>query len=278
LCVGAGAAVLLAGCGASSTSGGDETVVAAFYPLAYAAEQVAGPRIHVVDLTRSGQEPHDLELTPRDVARAQDARLVVYVGHGFQPALEDALRGRDGRSLDVLDGIRLHGSGDDVDPHVWLDPSRYAQVAREIATALGSPSRADGLVRRLSALDLELRRGLRHCARRTLVTSHAAFGYFAERYGLRQVALLGLAPDAEPAPRAVGRLADEVRATGATTVFTEPLVSSKLAETVAREAGVETATLDPVEVLTPDEEAAGANYFTLMRRNLAVLRRALGCT
>jgi zinc transport system substrate-binding protein len=278
LCIAAGTTVLLAGCGGSGTSGGDETVVAAFYPLAYAAEQVAGPGVDVVDLTRSGQEPHDLELTPRDVARVQDARLVVYVGHGFQPALEDALRGRDGPSLDVLDGIRLHGSGDDVDPHVWLDPRRYEQVAREVATALGSRSRADALVRRLSALDGELRRGLRHCTRRTLVTSHAAFGYFAERYGLRQVALLGLAPDAEPAPRAVGRLADEVRATGATTVFTEPLVSSKLAQTVAREAGARTTTLDPLEVLTPDDEAAGANYFTLMRDNLAVLRKALGCT
>jgi zinc transport system substrate-binding protein len=278
LCIAAGTTVLLAGCGGSGTSGGDETVVAAFYPLAYAAEQVAGPGVDVVDLTRSGQEPHDLELTPRDVARVQDARLVVYVGHGFQPALEDALRGRNGPSLDVLDGIRLHGSGDDVDPHVWLDPRRYEQVAREVATALGSRSRADALVRRLSALDGELRRGLRHCTRRTLVTSHAAFGYFAERYGLRQVALLGLAPDAEPAPRAVGRLADEVRATGATTVFTEPLVSSKLAQTVAREAGARTTTLDPLEVLTPDDEAAGANYFTLMRDNLAVLRKALGCT
>ncbi|HEX5584269.1 metal ABC transporter substrate-binding protein [Gaiella sp.] len=278
MCIAAGTTVLLAGCGGSGTSGGDETVVAAFYPLAYAAEQVAGPGVDVVDLTRSGQEPHDLELTPRDVARVQDARLVVYVGHGFQPALEDALRGRNGPSLDVLDGIRLHGSGDDVDPHVWLDPRRYEQVAREVATALGSRSRADALVRRLSALDGELRRGLRHCTRRTLVTSHAAFGYFAERYGLRQVALLGLAPDAEPAPRAVGRLADEVRATGATTVFTEPLVSSKLAQTVAREAGARTTTLDPLEVLTPDDEAAGANYFTLMRDNLAVLRKALGCT
>jgi zinc transport system substrate-binding protein len=202
----------------------------------------------------------------------------VYVGHGFQPALEDALRGRNGPSLDVLDGIRVHGSGDDVDPHVWLDPRRYGEVVREVATALGSRSRTETLGRRLSALDGELRRGLRHCARRTLVTSHAAFGYFAERYGLRQVPLLGLAPDAEPAPRAVGRLADEVRATGATTVFTEPLVSSKLAQTVAREAGVETATLDPLEVLTPDEEAAGADYFTVMRDNLAVLRKALGCT
>ncbi len=267
---------VLAGCG-GSTGSASRTIVASFSPLAYAAAQVAGPHEEVVDLTRAGAEPHDLELSPRDVARVPDARLVVYVGHGFQPAIEDALRGREGPSLDVLSGIRLHGSGDDVDPHVWLDPRRYEQVAREIAAALGDRSRAAAFVRRLSALDATLARGLRRCERRTLVTSHAAFGYFAERYGLRQVALVGLAPDAEPGPRAVGRLADEVRASGATTVFTEPLVSEKLAQTVAREAGAATAELDPLEVLSPSEEAGGADYFTVMRKNLTVLRQALGC-
>ncbi len=272
-----GTTLVLAGCGGSSPAG-EDTVVAAFYPLAYAVEQIAGPDVAVVDLTRAGQEPHDLELGPRDVGRIDSARLVVYVGHGFQPAVEDAVRGRRGASLDVLDGVRLLGTGDDVDPHVWLDPRRYAEVAREIATAFGEPSRADAFVRRLSALDRELADGLRRCARRTLVTSHAAFGYFARRYGLRQVALVGLAPEAEPSPATVAHLADEVRATGATTVFTEPLVSPKLAQAVAREAGVSTEPLDPVEVLTPSDEAAGADYFGLMRRNLGVLRKALGCT
>lgn len=271
------AALASAGCGGSETSA-DRTIVASFSPLAYAAEQVAGPHAEIVDLTRAGAEPHDLELSPRDVARVHDARLVVYVGHGFQPALEDALRGRDGPSLDVLSGIRLHGSGDDVDPHVWLDPRRYEQVAREIAAALGDRARADSFIGRVAALDAALARGLRHCARRTFVTSHAAFGYFAERYGLRQVALVGLAPDAEPGPSAVARLADEVRSTGATTVFTEPLVSEKLAQTVAREAGVATAELDPLEVLPSSEEAGGADYFTAMRKNLVGLRKALGCT
>jgi zinc transport system substrate-binding protein len=277
LCVGCGIALLLAGCGGSSPAG-EDTVVASFYPLAYAVEQIAGPDVTVVDLTRAGQEPHDLELGPRDVGRIDSARLVVYVGHGFQPAVEDAVGRRGGSSLDVLDGVSLLGTGDDVDPHVWLDPRRYEQVAREIAAALGDPSRADPFVRRLSALDQELARGLQQCGRRTLVTSHAAFGYFARRYGLRQVALVGLAPEAEPSPATVARLVGDVRATGATTVFTEPLVSPKLAQTIAREAGATTAPLDPVEVLTPSDEAAGADYFTLMRRNLGVLRKALGCT
>ena len=278
LCVGVGAAVALAGCGGSGASGGKNTVVAAFYPLAYAADQVAPPGTHVVDLTRAGEEPHDLELSPRDVARIGDARLVVYAGHGFQPAVEDAVRGRSGPSLDVLDRVPLRGTGDDVDPHVWLDPHRYAEVTRAIAAALGEPARAAQLVRRLGALDHELADGLRHCERRTIVTSHAAFGYLAARYGLRQVALVGLAPEAEPSPATVARLADTVRATGATTVFTEPLVAPALADTVAREANAATATLDPLESLAPADEKAGVDYFRVMRANLAALRKALGCT
>ena len=255
-----------------------DTVVAAFYPLAFAAEQLAARGTDVVDLTRAGEEPHDLELSPRDVAHVHDARLVVYAGHGFQPAVQDAVADRSGASLDVLDRVGLRGAGDDVDPHVWLDPRRFAEVTRAIAAALGDASRAPPLVRRLDALDRELARGLRHCARRTIVTSHAAFGYLAARYGLRQVALVGLAPEAEPSPAKVSKLADTVRATRATTVFTEPLVSPALADTVAREAGAVTATLDPLESLTPSQEDAGLDYFGVMRKNLAALRKALGCT
>ena len=277
MCVTAGAALLVAGCGGSGSSDGGKTVVATFYPLAFAAQHVAGPGTDVVDLTRAGEEPHDLELSPRDVARIEDAKLVVYAGHGFQPAVEDAVRGRSGPSLDVLDAVGLHGTGDDVDPHVWLDPVRYAQVTRAIGRALGEPARAAPLVRRLHTLDRQLARGLRRCERRTIVTSHAAFGYLAARYGLRQVALVGLAPEAEPSPATVAKLADTVRATGATTVFTEPLVAPALAETVAREAGAVTATLDPLEALTPAEADAGADYFGVMRTNLAALRKALRC-
>jgi zinc transport system substrate-binding protein len=280
LCAMTAVSLSVAGCGGGNGASGDgETIVAAFYPLAFAADQVAGPGVEVADLTRAGEEPHDIELSPRDVARIHGAKLLVYEGRGFQPAVEDAARDRGGPSLDVLDHVRLRlrGTGDDVDPHVWLDPRRYAQVTRAIAAALGDEARAEPFVRRLGALDREFARGLRRCDRRTIVTSHAAFGYLAARYGLEQVALVGLAPEAEPAPATVAHLVDTVRATGATTVFTEPLVAPALADTVASEAGAVTATLDPLEALTPAEESTGADYFGVMRDNLAALRKALGC-
>jgi len=277
------AAVLTSGCGARPTivGSGPRLVVAAFYPLAYAAEQVGGKTVTVENLTPAGSEPHDLELTPREVGDILRAHLVLYLGGGFQPAVAKAVSGRNGRSLDVLGASRalVHveaGSGA-VDPHIWLDPRRYEGIVGQVGAALERRPEAAVLVARIARLDGEYRRGLAHCERREIVTSHAAFGYLAARYGLAQIPLEGLTPDAEPSARAIQRLVAEVRRTRATTVFSETLLSPKLAQTVARAAGVRTEVLDPLEGLTQDEVARGETYFTVMRANLRALREALGC-
>jgi zinc transport system substrate-binding protein len=264
------AALALAGC-ASSEEGppGEGRVVASFYPLAWAADLVSPTSTDVVNLTPPGVEPHDIELTPNDVATIRGAEFVVYIGGGFQPAVEDAVASRDGRSLDVLDG--------ESDPHIWLDPVRFSEVVRRVAQAVGDPGSGERVVDELTALDAEYRRGLANCKRRVLVTTHAAFGRLAARYRLTQFSLAGRTPEAEPSPRDLERLIDEVRASGATTVFSEPLVSSRVAETVAREAGARVATLDPIEGLSQKRLDAGEDYLSVMRSNLAALRQALGC-
>jgi len=275
--------LLLAACG--SGSGGDtagkRSVVAAFYPLAWAAEQVGGSTVDVRDLTPPGAEPHDVELTPRDVERIQKADVVLYLSHGFQPAVEHAVDGARGEVVDVLGGERLRtGAGDDggeTDSHVWLDPVRFATVVRRVGAALERPQRAALVAARVRALDKRYRDGLAHCARRDLVTTHAAFGYLAARYGLRQVPITGVDPESEPSARALARLVDTVRRDRVRTVFVEKLVSPRLAQTVAREAGVKTAELDPLEGLTQDELDRGEDYVSVMTRNLRVLRQALGC-
>ena len=246
-----------------------QTVVASFYPLAWAAEQVGANRYEVLNLTQPGAEPHDLELSPSDVSAIRTAKLVVYLSGGFQPAVEDAVEQRDGRSLDVLDG--------DTDPHIWLDPVRFALAVEEIARALGEGASAAPVARELRQLDAEYYAGLAHCARRVLVTTHASFGRLAARYGLTQLALAGRSPEVEPSPRELERIVEQIRRSGATRVFAEPLISSRLAETVAREAGVEVATLDPLEGLSEERLAAGEDYVSVMRSNLATLREALGC-
>jgi len=268
---------LVAGCGSSSSgeSNGRRDVVAAFYPLAFAAEQIGGKSVDVANLTPAGAEPHDLEVSPKDVGRIRSADVVLLLGHGFQPQLEDAAgSGKDVLRLLDTPGLRLRSNDD---PHVWLDPLRYALLVKQIGVALNNRSAADRLVHQLRRLDGEYRPGLAGCAHREIVTSHEAFAYLAERYHLRQVAITGLNPEAEPTPRDLAHVIRAVRQSGATTVFAETLLPRRLAETVARETGARTAVLDPIEGLTSQEEARGLDYFALMRANLAALRTGLGC-
>lgn len=268
-------ALVAAGCGAAAGSDGKPSVVAAFYPLAYAAEQIGGPGVDVTNLTPPGTEPHDVELTPQEVGRIQSADVVLYLSHGFQPAVEQAVAGAHGRRVDVLQGLRLHEHGSD--PHVWLDPALYARVVKRVGGALGRPRRAAALARRALALDHAYRAGLADCRRREFVTSHSAFGYLASRYHLRQVSIGGVDPEYEPSPRRLQALIELVRREHVSTVFFEPLFSRRLAETVAHDAGARAAVLDPIEGLTSAEQDRGSTYFTLMRRNLRELRAALGC-
>jgi zinc transport system substrate-binding protein len=268
--------LLAAGCGDSASSaGGREKVVAAFYPLALAAQEIGGDKVEVENLTPAGAEPHDLEISPRDVRDLREADLVLLLGHGFQPELEKAA-GNGDEVLSLLDtpGLNRFPNGD---PHVWLDPQRYLLIVRRIGSALHEESSTQSFVTRLRALDRDYRRGLAHCARREIVTSHEAFAYLSQRYGLRQVAITGLTPEAEPAPRDLQHVIELVRETHATTIFFETLVSPRIAETVARETGAKTAVLNPIEGLTPAEKRRGENYFTVMRANLVNLRLALGC-
>jgi zinc transport system substrate-binding protein len=310
-----------ASAGAGSGSGGDPIeVVAAFYPVAEAAEQVGGDRAEVTNLTPAGTEPHDLELSPDQVDDIEDADVVLYLGGGFQPAVAEAAerRGDDEVTVDLLDAIALepgasealegeeHGEegaegtggeehaeeeagehgGEDLDPHFWLDPQLMTDAVGEVEAALGDadPANAEAFAAgaqrydaELAALDEEMEAGLSGCERDEIVTSHAAFYYLARRYGLTQLPIAGLSPEAEPDADRLAELADRVEEDGITTVFYEDLVSPDVAETLAREAGVETARLSPLEGLTEEQADEGDDYLSVMRQNLAALQDALGC-
>ena len=314
----------LAACGSDAGDDGRPTVVTAFYPLQFVTERVAGDEVEIETLTTPGGEPHDLELSPRQVADVQDADLVVYQSD-FQTAVDEAVEQADradGTTVDAVDGVELLESGaddghdhagehseeehadeghseeehaeeehghehdhGDVDPHLWLDPANLVPVAEHVRDALSEidPDNADvyatnaqALVDDLTGLDSELEKGLATCEVKDIVTSHAAFAYLANAYGLTQVPIAGLDPGTEPSAAQLAEIADLVRSEGITTVFTETLVSPAVARTVAREAGVKTATLDPVEGLS--DETADEDYLSIMRTNLATLQKANSCS
>lgn len=267
-------AVTAAGCGGDAgASDGETEVVVGFYPLAFAAERIGGEGVEVTNVTPAGAEPHDVELSVRDVERVRSADLVLYAGGDFQPALAEAAGEAEGRAVDVLAGLELRVG----DPHVWLDPLRFAEVVERIGTELGVPSAARRFVSELDELDADYRAGLADCERRELVTGHDAFGYLAERYGLEAIPIAGVAPETEPSPRDLEEIAGLVAERGVTTVFVETLLSPEVAETVAREAGADTTVLNPLEGLTEEELERGEDYLSVMRANLEALREGLGC-
>ena len=281
------AASLLAACGGSATPSDGSTspstgptIVAAFYPLAYAAEQVAGPDAIVINLTPPGAEAHDIELTAQQVAQIADAALVLYIP-GFQPAVDEAVQQQAGdRALDVTQAITLLPG----DPHVWLNPLNMAIIGDEIADRLSTttPDLAgavrDGAAALSSAMETlndEWKAGTTTCANRDLVVSHEAFGYLAAAYGFTQVGIAGLSPEAEPSPARLAEVAKFVSDNGVTTIYYETLVDPKVAQTVAAETGASTAVLDPLEGLP---EGYDGNYVTVMQANLAEVRKGQGCT
>ena len=301
----AGALALSAcGQGGSITNGtvnGKLAIVASFYPLQFATEQVGGGHVAVTGLTRPGVEPHDTELTPRDVATVSKAKLVVYE-KGLQAAVDKAVASQAGdRSLDVAPAARLdllfrpavgapaqaadENAPGTTDPHFWLDPQRYSDVGQAIAERLSRvdpENRADyeknakAFEDKLAALGQEFTSGLATCRRRDVVTSHSAFGYLTERFGLRQVAINGLSPGQEPKAAVLAAVSTYAKTQGVTTIYAETLVSPAIAQTVANEAGAKMAVLDPIEGLTDKSE--GRDYFEVMRSNLGALRAGQSCT
>ncbi|MGH2705540.1 MAG: metal ABC transporter substrate-binding protein [Actinomycetota bacterium] len=285
--------LLMALAGACTTGGrgsGRSSILAAFYPLAFTAAEVGGPSVEVVNLTSARTEPHDLELKPSQVARLHEARLVVFLGGGFQPAVEKIANDLPNRALDVLEVPAVMGElhqekegsrARAVDPHVWLDPLLMADIARAVGQRLAGvdprhaddyQSRAEQLAGRLAEVDGAFAAGLQDCARREFVSSHTAFGYLARRYRLTEVGIAGLSPESEPSPQRLARVATFVRERGVTTIFFEKLASPRIAESLAEEVGVRTEVLDPLET-----EPHEGGYVEGMQRNLSALRTALEC-
>jgi len=300
-------ATLLASCGSPlagavpSRTSSKLAVVASFYPLQYATEQIGGNHVEVTNLTKPGAEPHDVELTPRDVASVSQARLVVYE-RGLQGAVDQAVQSEAGsRGLDVVPAANLNlvfqtgigtparTSGENAagttDPHFWLDPQRYADVATVIAQRLSRidpankadyVNNANAFRAKLSTLKVDFSVGLAGCWRKEMVTSHSAFGYLAQRFGMIQIAINGLSPEQEPRASDLAAVSTYARTHGVTTIYAETLVSPAIARAVAQESGAKLSTLDPIEGLTTASK--GKDYFEVMRSNLKALQTGQECS
>jgi zinc transport system substrate-binding protein len=287
--------------GTPTRTPGQLRIVAAFYPLQFITQRVAGEHATVLNLTQPGAEPHDLELTPRQVASLTTANLVIYE-KGFQPDVDEAVGQSENREvIDTTTVVSLrplmtnsddlgHGEGvgrdhSALDPHIWLDPASVSRIAGAVEARLViiDPDHAADyrrnareLEQELRGLDRSYRSGLARCVRTEFITTHAAFGYLAQRYHLTQIAISGLSPDAEPSPARIAEVQRVAREYRLTTIFSETLVSPALARAIAGDLGLVTDVLDPIEGLTG--QSRGHDYFSIMASNLAALRKAGGCS
>ncbi|MYR45566.1 zinc ABC transporter substrate-binding protein [Streptomyces sp. SID5910] len=296
----------LSACSGDSAAAGNTDkfdVVASFYPMQYLAEQIGGDHVNVTTLTEPGQEPHDLELSTKQTAELGEADAVLYL-KSLQPAVDKAVAQSGVKTkidATTLTKLEDHGSvehdhgGEEhaeeehseeesgLDPHIWLDPVKYAEVAGGVAKAFEKADpdhaadyrkNAEALGKKLTGLDTAYKDGLKSTDTKVFFTNHAAFGYLAERYGLTQEAINGLDPESEPSPARIKQLQQEAKADGVTTVFYETLVSDKTAKTLAKDAGLKTDVLDPLEGIT--EKSKGEDYVAVMESNLKALEAALG--
>ncbi|MEV7419383.1 metal ABC transporter substrate-binding protein [Streptomyces sp. NPDC089919] len=303
--LGATALTACSGASAAGDKDGKLAVTASFYPLQFLAEQIGGDHVDVSSLTKPGVEPHDLEITPRQTGRLDRSDVVLYL-KSLQPAVDKAVAQSqvktkvDAATLTKMEVHHLvgeedhdHGHGEEghdhghgeagEDPHVWLDPVKYAEIAKGIgkAFAAADPAHAPdyeknttALTGKLTALDAEYRNGLENTAGKTFITTHSAFGYLAERYGLDQEGIAGVDPESEPSPARMKELQALAKKDKVSTVFFETLASPKLADTLAGDLGLRTDVLDPLEGIT--DTSQGKDYFEVMRSNLKNLVKALG--
>lgn len=258
-------------------------VVASYYPLYDFAKNVGGNAVVVTNSTPAGSEPHDYEPTPRTLASISRSDIFIYNGGNLEPWVDDFLKDYTGMPIKASQNISLQGSRD---PHFWLDPV----LAREIVVAIrdgfikADPANqtlyranADRYLGKLTQLDIAFHSGLENCKTRTVITSHDAFSYLAQRYSLTVASIAGLSPEEEPSVAKLVELSKKVKHEGIKYIFFESLVSSRLADTIARETNAKTLVFDPIEGLRDADQKQGKDYLSVQRQNLKNLRTALEC-
>lgn len=309
--IGAGLVVLLAqaSCKRTESAPRRPIVIASFYPLYDFVRALCSTNIVVTCLVPPGADPHGVEATPTMVKQVAQADAVVMLGLGMDVWLDRIARNAprverivvtDGMATRPMGAAALaefaadhahdhpshdheHHNAEDIDPHVWLDPVRAAQIVQRLSAELQAiypahaaviAANAERLGTELQQLDADFRAATASLPHRDIVTFHGAFGYLFERYGLRTVGVVELFPGDQPSAAYLRALVDLMNKAGLKTIFAEPQLPDAPARIIAQEIGGQIERLDPCETILPD--APGTTYIERQRRNLDTLRRVLG--
>jgi zinc transport system substrate-binding protein len=279
--------------------------VASLFPLQEFAKKVGGDKVQVVLLLPPGAEAHTWEPKPSDVVKISQADIFIYIGPSLEPWIDKVLRAVQNKKLRVLEASRglplikaeeaEEGTGhsrgarapEKMDPHIWLDFALDQKIVEAIAAAFSGidpthaafyKSNAGIYEGQLNELDQKYRQALGQCRhRQVLLSGHSAFAYLAKRYGLRQIALSGISPDAEPTPKKMAGVIETAHKTGIKFIYVEELVNPKLAQVLSKEAGVGVLILNAGHNLTPQQVKQKVTFLELMQKNLENLVKGLEC-
>jgi zinc transport system substrate-binding protein len=296
---------MAAGGPAFGKSPGTLKVMNTIFPLQEFAGAVGGDKVQAELLLPPGAEAHNWEPKPSDFGKIAKADVFICIGPMMEPWAAKVLKAVNNPRLSVVEvssGLALLEAKEPeadskhpprgpaeryLDPHLWLDFSLDAKILDSIARVFGERDpaqapfyrdRAEAYKQRLADLDRAYRKNLAVCQRRQIIIGgHSAFAYLARRYDLEQVALYGLSPNAEPTPKKLAGVIETARQNRAKYIFFEAFVNSKLAQVLAKEAGIGTLVLHTGHNLTREQLAKNIGFLDLMKQNLENLARGLDC-
>ena len=285
-----------AGCSKEDTFYDKPSVVTTTYAIYDVASYIGGRDIDVSMLIPPGREIHTFEPTPQDIIKIKNANLVLYNGAGLEPWSEKFNFGSKGVDLSRFVQLKKfeehhhhhhsHTLHSDYDPHYWLDFDNMKRVAEVIAKRFSElePSKKQLFMQRakeyekmLTHLDESYRASLKNCKKEEIFVNHNAYGYLASRYGFEVHSLVGLSPDAQPDPKTVQNLLDEIKKEEVKYIFYEPFENSAVLNSIAKDAGVKTLPLQPLGNITAKEAAKHMGYKEIMLENLHKLSKGLEC-
>ena len=286
--------LFFAGCSTSHEENRNVSVVTTTYAIYDAAKQIGGSDVDVSMLIPPGREIHTFEPTPQDIIKLKKADLILYNGAGLEPWSKRFDFGTKGVDLSRYVHLRKfkedhhdhHALHNDNDPHYWLDFDNMKKVAEVIANKLGEREpakkslfvkRAKGYERMLDDLDAAYKRSLTNCKKDTIFVNHNAYSYLASRYSIKVHSLVGLSPDAEPDPKTVQKILEEIAKEHTKVIYYEPFENSAVLNSIAKDAGVKTMPLQPLGNITAEEATKHLGYKEIMIENLHKLSKGLEC-
>jgi len=269
----------------------DVKIVTTFYPMYDFTKNIIGSFKNIQMLIPAGVEPHDFEPSAKDMADMTDAAVLIYNSDYFETWISKVKKNIDLKQTEIINasqGIKLMESANEsdehqetFDPHIWLSPKLAMREVANIRDGLIKKfpqkkallnKNAQRYLKKLAKLDDDYQMTFKDATHKKFVTQHKAFSYLAKDYGLEQIAIAGLSPEEEISPARLAELKKICKEDDIKVIYFEETASSKLAQTLAKEVGIKTAVLNPLESLTKAEQKAGKDYFSIMEENLQALK------